>query len=280
MNSSEAIFTVDVEEYFQAENIQDSLSKQKIASLPSRVEIGTRKLLDLLAHHGGTATFFVLGCVAEKHPCLIKDIVQAGHEVASHGYEHIPLHKHTPTSFDADLSRSIKILGDITGQTIIGYRATSFSIAPNMEWFFSVLKKNGIVYDSSLSLSLFRKNYRSLWSDILSSQKNLGILEFPPSYINLGFIRLPIGGGYFRAYPYWLTKYGLSQSIAQRRTPPLFYIHPWELDPSQPRFSLSPFNLMRHYMGLSSTETKLKRLFSNIEFASIRKYIMSQHYYA
>ena len=273
MEKNKAIFTVDVEEYFHAENILNSLSKDRIAVLDSRVEIGTRKLLDLLAKYGSTATFFVLGCVAEKHPDLIKDVVAASHEVASHGYEHVPLHKHTPASFDTDLGRSIKVLSDIAGRKITGYRATSFSIAPGMGWFFEILKKHGIVYDSSLSISLFRRHYRNLWVDILREQKNLGIVEFPPSYIGLGAIRLPIGGGYFRAYPLWLTRYGLRQSIAKRRTPPLFYIHPWELDPDQPRVKLGPVAGVRHYLGLAGTEGKLKRLLQDADFISIAGFL-------
>lgn len=266
------IFTVDVEEYYHAENILNSLPKEELNTLESRVEIGTRKLLDLLAKYGSKATFFVLGCVAEKHRGLIKDIASAGHEIASHGYEHIPLNKHTPVTFDADLGRSIKLLSDITGQKIVGYRATSFSLAPGMGWFFETLKKYGIIYDSSLGLSLFRKYHSKLWKDVYDSQKNRGIQEFPPSYISVGPFRFPIGGGYFRAYPCWLTKYGLNQSIAQRRTPALFYIHPWELDPEQPRFSISPIKYLRHYLNLDSCGKKLTKLLERTNFISISDY--------
>lgn len=270
------IFTVDVEEYYHAENILNSVPKERLAALESRVEIGTRKLLDLLARYDSKATFFVLGCVAEKNKSLIRDIASAGHEIASHGYEHIPLNKHTPATFDADLGRSVAILSDITGQKIIGYRATSFSLAPDMDWFFDILKKHGMLYDSSLSVSLFRKNYGKLWKDTGDLQKNKGILEFPPSYISLGFVRLPIGGGYFRAYPYWLTKYGLSQSITQRRTPPLFYIHPWELDPEQPRINIQPIKYARHYFDLAGTGAKLEKLFEDFSFISIQRSLGSR----
>lgn len=267
------IFTVDVEEYYHAENILNSLSKDKLATLESRVEIGTRKLLDLLAKYGSTATFFVLGCVAEKHPGLIKEIAAAGHEIASHGYEHIPLHRHTPESFDDDLGRSIKILFGLTGQPIIGYRATSFSLDEHMEWFFEILKKHGIVYDSSLCFSFFRKQCSSLWKDICKTSKVGEIMEIPLSYIGLGPIRLPIGGGYFRAYPCWLTKYGLVQSILQRRNPSLFYIHPWELDSEQPRFKLPSIKYTRHYLGLGKTVEKIVTLLEDNKFISIKAYL-------
>jgi polysaccharide deacetylase family protein (PEP-CTERM system associated) len=273
METIKNIFTVDVEEYYHAENILLSLPKEKIGALESRVGIGLHKLLDLLAKYNSKATFFVLGCVAEKNPGLIKEIAAAGHEIASHGYEHVPLHKHTPESFDEDLGRSIELLSGLTGQPIIGYRATSFSLDERMEWFFGVLKKHGIVYDSSLCLSFFRKQCRSLWKNICEASKVQEILELPPSYIGLGPVRLPIGGGYFRAYPCWLTKYGLDQSIAQRRTPPLFYIHPWELDPRQPRFEIPALNSFRHYLNLSKTEKKLQQLLVNRRFISARDFL-------
>jgi len=268
-----SIFTVDVEEYYHAENILNSIPPEKIRMLDSRVRIGTRRLLDLLSRHNSKATFFVLGCVGEKNPGMIKDIAAAGHEIASHGYEHIPLHRHTRETFDTDLGKSIKILSDITGQKIIGYRATSFSLGAGMEWFFDILKKYSIIYDSSFSLSLFRRHHRNLWKDVYTSQKNKGILEFPPSYISFGTFRLPIGGGYFRAYPLWMTKYGLDQVIPRRRTPPLFYIHPWELDPAQPRFKIAPLSHFRHYFNLSETEKKLQRLLEDTRFISVRDFL-------
>jgi polysaccharide deacetylase family protein (PEP-CTERM system associated) len=273
MNKQAKIFTVDVEEYFHAENILNSLPREKLDELESRAEIGTRKLLHILAKYGSTATFFVLGCVAEKHPGLIKEISDAGHEVASHGYDHIPLHKHTPGSFIDDIEKSVQVLSGITGKSVMGYRATSFSVAPGMGWFFEILKRTGIVYDSSLAPSIFRKYHRDLWVDVLDSQKELGIKEFPPSYISMGPVRLPMGGGYFRAYPLWLTRYGLSRPIESRRTPPLFYIHPWELDPHQPRQKIAPPEYIRHYLGLSGTERKLEMLLKDMEFTSIENYI-------
>lgn len=273
MTRQACIFTVDVEEYYHAENICRSIPAERLQALPDRVEIGVNKLLDLLARHDGRATFFVLGCVAEKHPALIKRITGAGHEIASHGHEHIPLHVHTRKTFDEDLGASVRVLSGITGRKVLGYRATSFSLGPGMEWFFEILAKNGIVYDSSLSISLFRKHHRELWRELRDTKKAGGIPEFPPSYIRLGPCTLPVGGGYFRAYPYWLTKHGLAQYVPDRWTPALFYIHPWELDPGQPRLGLPPMKYMRHYLGLAGAEGRLARLVAEFRCQSVAQFL-------
>jgi polysaccharide deacetylase family protein (PEP-CTERM system associated) len=266
------IFTVDIEEFFHAENIFNSLPMKQIESFQDRVHVGTRKLLGLLAEYGAIATFFVLGCVAKKHPELIREISEAGHEIATHGYDHIPLHKHTVRTFSDDLSKSIDVLSGISGKKIRGFRATSFSLLPDMHWFFETLKNHGIVYDSSLSRSFFRKQYGSLWSDVFDPSKNSGIMEFPPSYISLGPLSLPLGGGYFRMYPYAVTRYGLNRALANRKTPPLFYVHPWELDPGQPRVHIPPLSRIRHYLGLEKTEKKIALLLSENKFVSIASY--------
>lgn len=267
------IFTVDVEEYYHAENILYSFPEDKIATLPDRLEIGLRKLLNLLEQTNNKATFFILGCVAEKNKNLIKEISIAGHEIASHGYDHIPLHRRTPETFEKDLDKSIKVLSDITGQKIIGFRATGFSLSEGMEWFFDILTKFRIIYDSSLCLSLFRQRSLRFIEKQICLGENKGILEFPPTHISLGPFRLPLGGGYFRAYPYWLTKWGLSLKHPKRKTPPLFYIHPWELDPQQSRFNISPIKYLRHYLNLQSTEEKLQRLLVEMGFISVRDFL-------
>lgn len=276
MGKINCIFTVDVEEYFHAENILNSIPREKMATLESRVEIGTRKLLGLLAKYGSTATFFVLGCVAEKNPDLIKDIVKAGHEIASHGYQHIPIYKHTKQAFDEDLGKSIKILEDIARQKVAGYRATSFSFPDDVSWFFDTLIKHGIEYDSSLGYSLFRGHYSNFSEKLESCENSKNILEFPPSFISLGPFRFPLGGGYLRAYPYWLTRLGLGIAHSEIKKPPLFYMHPWELDPGQPRLKLPPMAHMRHYLNLKSTSKKLERLLSDFRFISINDFLRNQ----
>jgi polysaccharide deacetylase family protein (PEP-CTERM system associated) len=267
------IFTVDVEEYYHAENIFCSLSLDKIKSLPNRLEVGLNKMLDLLSNNDNKATFFVLGCIAEKNRHLLKRIVSEGHEIASHGYNHVPLYKHTPLTFDEDLNRSIKVLSDVTGQKILGYRATSFSLSNSMPWFFDVLRKYDIIYDSSKSVSFFRSSYYEGLKSHGYFEISQGIFEFPVSYLKAGPIRMPLGGGYFRAYPYWLTKLGIKQVINSKRHSFLFYIHPWELDFSQPRMKVPFMNYLRHYTNLKDTEMRLKMLLNEMKFVSIRDFL-------
>jgi polysaccharide deacetylase family protein (PEP-CTERM system associated) len=270
------IFTVDVEEYYHADNILTSLPKKGIEKLPDRVSVGVEKLLNLLKKHDCTATFFILGCVAEKNRGLVKKIADGGHEIASHGYQHISLYKHTPKTFERDLKVSINILSEISGKKIIGYRAANFSFCDSIDWFFEILGENGILYDSSLCLSLFRKNSNKIFKAQGCGKINREILEFGTSFIKIGPLGIPLGGGYFRAYPYWLTKWGFEHVNRKRRTPPIFYIHPWELDPEQPRFKL-PFFKSRHYIDLENTEAKLEKLLREIKFISIEKFIKSSN---
>jgi polysaccharide deacetylase family protein (PEP-CTERM system associated) len=273
MKNSHRIFTVDVEEYYHAENILSSLPQGKIKSLTDRLNIGLPKILDLLDKSNSKATFFVLGSVAEKNSDLIRKIISSGHEVASHGYRHIPLSEHTPATFEEDLDKSLKILSDISGQKIIGYRATSFSLCDRIPWFFDILRKYGIIYDSSIALSLFRKTSCKVPQNSGYFEISKGLLEFPVSFFNIGPFKIPLGGGYFRAYPYWLTKLGLNQVSQNKKSLCLFYLHPWELDPDQPKFRLSAMRLLRHYLNLHSTEDKLKKLLTDMKFISIKSFL-------
>jgi len=274
MKATSKIFTVDIEEYFHADNLACSLKEENIKNLPDRIDIGLNKLLGLLEKSGNRATFFVLGCLAEKHKDLIKEIDSHGHEIASHGYTHLSLHKHTPLSFAQDLAKSLKVLSDIAGRRIIGYRAPNFSLPQGFSWFFEALKKEGIIYDSSISCSLFR----ACPADEFLNKRGYfeigsGILEFPLSFIKIGPFKTPLGGGYFRFYPYWLIRRGLSADAHSGAAPEIFYIHPWELDVGQPKFRLPAIRHFRHYLNLGHTEEKLKRLLADFNFISIRDFL-------
>jgi polysaccharide deacetylase family protein (PEP-CTERM system associated) len=264
------IFTVDVEEYFDAENVLNSISSETLNRLPHRVAIAVHRLLDLLGHYKVRATFFILGWIAEKHPELVREIQKAGHEIASHGYRHIPLDKHTPASFEEDLGRSVKVLSDITGEPILGYRATSFSLQSGNAWFFDILRRVGITYDSSAAASFFRPSLPEIENHSGYFEISEGILEFPVSYARVGPIRFPLGGGYFRAYPYWLSRWGLDHPAPQGNHFNVFYIHPWELDPEQPRLKLPLMKSFRHYVNLETAEKKLRRLLDEVEFDSLK----------
>jgi len=269
------ILSVDVEEYYHAENILYSLPDEKINSLEERLHIGLRKIVDLLEQSGSKATFFVLGCIAEKNKSLLKEISNAGHEIASHGYYHKLLSSHTNFTFEEGLDRSIKVLSDITGKKVIGYRAPSFSFDGNLPWFFDILKKKGVLYDSSISCSFFRCNIKCAKNDSKYFEISEDILEFPTSFFKIGSVKIPLGGGYFRAYPYQITKWGLNK-IAQNENPsPVFYVHPWELDFQQPRLEIPPIKRIRHYLNLDTTERKLKRLLSDMKFTSIGEVLKS-----
>jgi len=262
------IFSVDVEDYYQAENIWSSLSSSQRDSMPERVHIGVGKILDLLSRTGNKATFFILGNLAEKNKNLIKKMCDLGHEIATHGFSHEPLTRHTPESFDEDLARSIDILSGITGRKVSGYRAPSFSLTEDTLWTLDILKKHGITYDSSVSPSLFRKSFRR--KDKASSCFNISpdLLELPVASFKLGPFEVPAGGGYFRALPYGVTKRGLERG---KCTPSVFYVHPWELDADQPRVKLPPLKAFRHYINLSTTEQKLARLLGEEKFTSFEE---------
>lgn len=270
----DSIFTVDVEEYYHTESIQCSLPEELIKTLPDRVGIGVDKILDLLARSGNKATFFVLGCLAQKERGLVQRIAAAGHEIASHGYYHCPLHEHTALTFEEDLKKSIDILSGITGRKIIGYRSASFSPPQALPAFFDILKKNGIVYDSSFAFSLFRPGPRiGVMKKEMPLEISEGMLEFPVSFFEIGPLTIPLGGGYFRAYPYWLTRAGLERASLGKAGASLFYIHPWELDPQQPRFKMPVMRYFRHYFNLNNTERKLQKLLSEVKFVSLRDFI-------
>jgi polysaccharide deacetylase family protein (PEP-CTERM system associated) len=266
------IFTVDVEEYYHAENIYSSLSKDDIRKLPDRGEIGLNKIIDLLQETENKATFFVLGCLAEKNKTLIKRIHKLGYEIASHGYSHKPLLRHTRETFKQDLDRSIKILSDITQDKIIGYRSPSFSLSKGQFWIFDVLKDYGITYDSSISFSFFRSNSWSLPENMHNLNLCNGIMEFPISFLRAGPLKLPIGGGYFRLCPYSFTEWALRQ-LSDKDLPAVFYTHPWALDTGQPRLRLPFLKGFRHYINLHKTEHKLQKLLSSMKFIGVYDFL-------
>jgi polysaccharide deacetylase family protein (PEP-CTERM system associated) len=264
-----AVMTIDVEEYFHAENVMRSIGADAAARLSSRLDEPMKKILELLASSGNKATFFVLGRVAEKNAALIEAIRSAGHEVASHGYEHVPLHMHTPRTFEDDLKKSIAALSASGLERVKGYRATSFSLVKGMEWFYSALRDNGISYDSSTAASLFRAHY----DEDLSRGPFLirpDITEVPVSSGKLGPLTVPLGGGYFRILPYGIFS-GMIRRIQASGGVPVLYFHPWEFDPGQPRFKLPAVKRLRHYANLAGAEKKLKRLLSEFSFITVEE---------
>ena len=264
-------FTVDVEEHFQVSALAPYVSRSDWDSLPSRVEASTRLLLDLLAEHDARGTFFTLGWVAERHPMLIRAIVDSGHELASHGYGHERVTELTPEQFRASVRDSKAILEDISGRPVFGYRAPSFSIVRGGEWALDTLIEEGYAYDSSL-FPVRRRGYGYVGGerDPHVIARTAGSLhEVPPATVQLFGATLPAGGGaYFRILPPALVNAALS-SAARRGAPATFYIHPWELDPEQPRFAVTRTTRLRHYGGLGRTGARIRRLLERFSFQPI-----------
>ncbi|MCC6127012.1 MAG: DUF3473 domain-containing protein [Pirellulales bacterium] len=272
-------FTVDVEDYFQVSAFDRCVSRERWDEYPSRVEGNTRRLLDLLAKHRVRGTFFVLGWIAERYPQLVREIDRAGHEVGSHGYAHRLIYSQTPAQFRADLRRSAELLEDILGSRISAYRAPSFSVTGASRWALEILLEEGFTVDSSVV-----PIYHDLYG-IPGAQTGLhrlatpsgALWEFPPAVLPLwGKIVLPVGGGgYFRMYPARFSLWCLRQ-LERRRPPFAFYIHPWEVDPEQPRLPASFKSRFRHYRNLHRTLGKLDRLLGSFRFGSMREVLAEQ----
>jgi len=267
-------FTVDVEEHFQVSAFDRVVDRGRWGSFESRVARNVEVLVDLLAQHGATATFFVLGWIPEPRPEVVRAIVRAGHEVASHGYGHQRVMQLTPDEFREDVRRTKQILEDVAGVEVIGYRAPSFSIVPGGEWAFDVLLEEGYRYDSSL-FPIRRPGgygYASAprdphWIDRPSGR----LFELPLTTLRRGGLNLPASGGaYFRIFPYAFTRAAFAQCEA-RGLPGMFYVHPWEVDPEQPRIRAPLTARLRHYTGLRRTAGRLDRLLSTYAFTSVAR---------
>ncbi len=264
-------FTVDVEEYFQVSALEPYLPRRRWASMGSRVAPSMTRLLELLAGYSARGTFFILGMVAEKHPSLVRDIAAAGHEVASHGWDHRKIGDQNRAQFRASVRRSKCLLEDLVGMSVQGFRAPSFSIVRGLEWALDVLAEEGYSYDSSLfPVSRSGYGYRGGQRDPHWLDRRSGVLiEVPPTTLQRFGVILPAGGGaYFRLLPYGLIRSGLMDA-ERRDTVGTFYIHPWELDPDQPRVSVPLWVRMRHYGGLRRTVPRLRRLLSEFRFTTI-----------
>lgn len=271
--------TIDVEDYFHVAALAKSIPTSKWDSLECRVEKNTDKLLELFASKNVKATFFTLGWVAERYPQIVKNIAAAGHEVASHGYSHQLIYSQTPKVFKEETHKSKVILEDITQQEIIGYRAASYSITNQSKWALDILCELGFKYDSSIfpvKHDLYGIPGSPRWPYNLTTDKNNSIVEFPISTFNIANYKLPIaGGGYFRLFPYWFTKLGLG-SINRENEPFVFYLHPWEVDPEQPKVQASWFSMFRHYNNLDKCYARLERLMSDFSFTTVEDVLVTK----
>lgn len=265
-------FTVDVEEYFQVVALAPWAPMSRWESFESRVEASVDALLELMASHGAGGTFFTVGWVAERHPGLVRRIADAGHELASHTYDHVRVTQQTPAQFRESIRRTKSVLENLAGATVQGFRAPSFSIVQGTEWALDLLLEEGHTYDSSLfPVTRHQYGYAGGARDPYWITRPAGRLaEFPPTTVAIGGRNLPAAGGaYFRLLPYALVRAGL-RSAEARGVPGTFYIHPWEWDPGQPRLGVPLLTRLRHYGGLAGVMPRLVRLFQEFSFGSIR----------
>lgn len=261
--------TVDVEDWFQVQAYAGQFPRDAWEAQERRVEANTDRLLALFDRHGARATFFTLGWVAERHPALIRRIVAAGHELASHGHWHRLAHEQTPAEFAADVGHARRLLEDIGGVAVRGYRAPTFSINTRNPWAFDILAEQGYAYSSSVYP--VRHDLYGVPDAPRVPYRTAGgaLLEIPMTTVRLGGRNLPVaGGGWFRLLPYRLYRAGLTR--ANRAGPGLFYTHPWEIDPAQPTVPQAPpLARFRHRVNLARTEHRIARLLGDFAWAPV-----------
>jgi polysaccharide deacetylase family protein (PEP-CTERM system associated) len=267
--------TVDVEDYFHVAALSSVIKSSDWSSMEYRAEASTRALLELFASANVKATFFILGWVTRRSPGLIREIHAAGHEVACHGMSHKMIYEQTPDEFLRETRDSKALLEDAIGAPVAGYRAASWSITRKSIWALDIIHDLGFEYDSSvfpIRHDLYGIPGAPISPGMITTPRGAQLLEFPPSTVNFLGARLPVaGGGYFRLLPYWLTNRALGHINGTERQPFMFYLHPWEVDPGQPRIAgLGWKSRFRHYTNLSKTRQRLLRLVGRFQFTSMR----------
>jgi polysaccharide deacetylase family protein (PEP-CTERM system associated) len=274
--------TIDVEDYFQVSAFEAVIRCDEWAGFESRVEQNTLRLLDILDAHNTKATFFTLAWVAERYPRLLREIAARGHEVGSHGYAHRRVYTQTPAQFQQETRLSKRILEDIVGHQVLGYRAASYSITSQSLWALDVLQEAGFVYDSSIfpirhDLYGIPGYHRFCHVHVMDSGQRL--VEFPISTVRVVKANLPVGGGgYFRLFPYSFTRWGIRHLNTTEGQPAVVYLHPWEIDPAQPRIPAGRMSRFRHYLNLDKTASRLARLLQDFQFSTMADVLHKQGY--
>jgi polysaccharide deacetylase family protein (PEP-CTERM system associated) len=269
--------TIDVEDYFQVEAFAAAIDRKDWDRLPARVERNTCRLLDILAEAEVQATFFTLGCIARRHPALARRIVAEGHELASHGTDHGRVDRQSPAAFRADVREAKRILEDTGGVAVHGYRAPTFSIGRKTDWAHAILAEEGYRYSSSV-YPVRHDLYGSPEAPRSAFAPHPGMIEIPLTTVRVFGVEIPAsGGGYFRLFPYPLTRWLLTRAGRVGERPAIFYLHPWEIDPEQPRQRQAPLrSRFRHYLNLGRTEPRLRRLLRNFAWTRMDRLFLSE----
>jgi len=266
--------SIDVEDYFHVAALSRVVAPDDWSKLPSRVERNTHRLMELFDQHQVKATFFVLGWVAEYHPDIVRSIARAGHEVASHGYSHQLIYRQTPELFRNETVRAKALLEDLTGKPVTGYRAASYSITRRSLWALDILAECGFQWDSSI-FPIRHDNYGIPGSPrepyVIETHNGARLQEYPLTTAQVLGMAIPAaGGGYFRQFPYPLFRYLFNKASGYGRYPRIFYLHPWEIDPGQPRYrNASWLSQVRHYTNLDRCEQRLTRLLQDFRFGTV-----------
>lgn len=261
--------SVDVEDWFQVSAFERTIARSAWDSLDCRVERNVERILALFAEADVKATFFTLGWIAERYPHVVRSIVQAGHELASHGYSHVRATEQSEREFREDVTRTKAMLEDLGGVAVNGYRATSYSIGRRNLWALDELQRAGYRYSSSI-YPIRHDLYGMPEAPRFAFRTRPGaILEIPITTIDIGPKRVPCGGGgFFRLFPYALSRWALARVNRRERQPGVFYFHPWEIDPEQPRVAGAPLrSRIRHYLALDRMEPRLKRLLRDFRWS-------------
>jgi len=263
--------SIDLEDWFCVYNLSGVIKREDWNKCEFRVEESTERLLLLLKRHNIQATFFVLGWVAEKAPELIRRIRDEGHEIACHTYAHLLLTQVNPVEFEDDLVKALEVLRRNGIENVLGFRAPSFTLVKETKWVLDILEKYGFRYDSSVVPIGFHPEYGLPDAPLAPYKITEKLYEFPLSCVEIGGKRIPIcGGAYFRFFPYWFIRWGIKKCHEEGR-PVVFYFHPWEIDPGQPRVKLRVDKYFRHYYNLRKNEKKLMKLLQDFEFTSIKE---------
>ena len=271
--------TVDVEDFFQVQAFASAIDRASWDEWPRRVEANTDDILALFDAYGIKATFFTLGWIAERHPILIRRIVEGGHELASHGYAHVPVWQQKPAEFRSDVRRTKGLLEDVGGISVRGYRAASFSISEDTLWALSILAEEGYEYSSSIypvAHDLYGMPRAPRFAFRPGRDR---FIEIPMTTVRIFGRNLPwSGGGFFRLFPYPLSRWGLRRVNRRERQPCIFYFHPWEIDTGQPKPGGIPLkSRFRHYLNLHRMKPRLRRLVTDFAWGRMDQVFLDRN---